>query len=376
MFLLRAISESWMTKYSSAKKYYEKHGNLFVPVGYLDETTLLNNKPVELYIFIQQNRLAYKGKGNVSLSQEKIDLLNAIGMVWDMYEYNWNKNYELCKIFYNTHGHLRIPQNYMYEDVNLGTWIVNQRLAYFDKIGNNLTEEKIAKLNDIEMVWDATNNVWDSNFLLLNEFYNEHGHIDVPNNYMVQNVNLGKWLQNQRVLHKKGRLSNEHYEKLNNFNMIWDKIEYRWEYFYKLAQKYYEEHGDLLVPQHYHVDGSHLGVWISNQRQYYKGNVQNSNLTEERISKLNALGMVWSLSDKPRIENRPPKVNIYDEAWNEKYEIVKDYLKDHDKIKTELVINGIKIGRWYHAQKQAVKGGNKLKLNKERIQKLKDIGIF
>lgn len=355
------ITENWMKKYESAKNYFDKNGDLLVPVGYTDNS-------IELYVFIQQHRTLYK---NNKLAQDKIDLLNEIGMVWDAYEYNWNKNYELCKIFYNTHGHSKIPQNYMFQGVNLGTWMVNQRRAYYGRIRNNLTEEKINKLNEIEMVWDATVNVWDSNYLLLVEFYNEHNHIDVPNNFMVGNVNLGKWVQHQRVLNKKGRLSKEHYEMLDSLGMVWDKIEYRWTYFYNLAKGYYNIYGNLLVPQHYVVNGSYLGVWISNQRQYYKGNVQNSNLTEERIKLLDEIGMVWSLSDKPRIE-KEPQINRYDEIWNRNFELVKEYLKENNRIKTELVINGVKVGRWLQTQRQAVKTN----ISKDRKKKLKEIGIF
>ena len=60
----------------------------------------------------------------------------------------------------------------------------------------------------------------------------------------------------------------------------------------KQAQAYYEEHGNLTLPQSY---GS-LGLWIGTQRQNYK----KQKLTSEQIHDLNAIGMIWD-ADKNQV---------------------------------------------------------------------------
>ena len=54
---------------------------------------------------------------------------------------------------------------------------------------------------------------------------------------------------------------------------------------YRIAQKYYEEHGNLAVSDNF----DSFSNWIFNQRRNYK----NQKLTPEQIHDLNAIGMIW-----------------------------------------------------------------------------------
>ena len=56
---------------------------------------------------------------------------------------------------------------------------------------------------------------------------------------------------------------------------------------YRIAQKYYEDHGNLAVPDKF---GS-LGTWIGTQRTNYKEH----KLAPEKIRDLNAIGMIWDM---------------------------------------------------------------------------------
>ena len=48
------------------------------------------------------------------------------------------------------------------------------------------------------------------------------------------------------------------------------------------------------MPQsHVTADGFKLGPWVATQRQAYKGN--QGGLSAERVSRLEALGMVWDV---------------------------------------------------------------------------------
>ena len=61
---------------------------------------------------------------------------------------------------------------------------------------------------------------------------------------------------------------------------------------YRIAQKYYEDHGNLAVPKTF----VSLGNWIGTQRQNYK----KQKLTPEQIHDLNAIGMIWD-ADKNQV---------------------------------------------------------------------------
>ena len=80
--------------------------------------------------------------------------------------------------------------------------------------------------------------------------------------------------------------------------MVWNIFDAKWEKAYALAAAYYEENGNLNIPRSYvTAAGERLGQWVASQQWAYpKGK-----LTEERIAKLDAIGMRWEKADsKPR----------------------------------------------------------------------------
>jgi len=61
-----------------------------------------------------------------------------------------------------------------------------------------------------------------------------------------------------------------------------------------MAKRYYKEFGHLLLEQDAIYQGDRLGKWIHHQRGYYKS----QQLSEDRIKKLESIGMVWRVRKK------------------------------------------------------------------------------
>ena len=111
-----SISRIWMYKYSLTCEYFKEHGNLLIPRNYSLE---VNGNIVNLGSWLNKQRQYYKEN---KLNNEQISLLNEIGMIWrlnkakesknDELSYNWMKNYELAKKYYEEHDNLLIPQKY------------------------------------------------------------------------------------------------------------------------------------------------------------------------------------------------------------------------------------------------------------------------
>lgn len=104
-----------------------------------------------------------------------------------------------------------------------------------------------------------------------------------------------------------GRLTAEQAAKLEKLGIRWNhRLEAAWEKGFASAQKYRTEHGDLLVPVRYRDKNDFaLGEWIVYNRQRYLG----GNLTQNRIERLEAIGMVWSTSNdlwEPELCHRHP----------------------------------------------------------------------
>lgn len=148
------------------------------------------------------------------------------------------------------------------------------------------------------------------------------------------------------------------------------KQEDLWLKSYYHAKKYYEEHGNLLIPRDYKevLDNGkiiNLGYWINMQRKAYK-NQNNKHITKERIDLLNDIKMVWSINDKDTL-----KFN-----WFYNYSLAKTYYEEHGNLlityNYEVSVNDkiIKLGRWIHYQRTLYKLG---KLSKKRIDLLNKI---
>lgn len=153
--------------------------------------------------------------------------------------------------------------------------------------------------------------------------------------------------------------------------------EYKWDRMYKLAKAYYYYHDNLDIPVSFRTingckyadDGEHLGIWIHNQRNAYKGQ-GTTILTSERILKLEAIDMIWDVDEY---------------RWNKMFDLAQAYhdyygnLNVPSKFKTnngyEYDLAGVNLGTWICTQRVSYKGQGSSKITWEKIRKLESIGI-
>ena len=224
--------------------------------------------------------------------------------------------------------------------------------------------------------------IWIIKYNIASAYYEHNGNLEIPEKFKTLNgyeydengINLGIWIQNQKQLYKKAKLSPEKINLLKKLGMCFETRDNNneWNKNYALVQNYYEHHGNLKIPvkfktlngYEYDENGISLGTWLATQRQSYK----KAKLSPERINLLKKLGM--------RLET----VNYND--WNENYALVQNYYEHHGnleipvKFKTlngyEYDENGINLGIWIQNQKQLYKKAN---LSPERINLLESIGM-
>ena len=251
------------------------------------------------------------------------DLFKILEYVRDRLTMTWMDKYELAKAYYEYHGDLEVPADfktingYDYDEngVALGRWISNQRQAYKNQGINKITEDKIELLKQIGMRFETKNREeeWNKKYELAKAYYEHYGDLEVPVRFKTKNgyeydedgVALGMWISNQRRAYKNqgiNKITEEEIELLKQIGMRFktNKNEEEWNKKYELAKAYYEYHGDLEVPVKFKTtngyerdeNGIALGVWISNQRQAYKGQGYEK-ITEDQIELLNQIGMKW-----------------------------------------------------------------------------------
>lgn len=75
------------------------------------------------------------------------------------------------------------------------------------------------------------------------------------------------------------------------------RVQLTFDEWYAIAEAYYAEHGNLLVPSRYEDAAGHkLGRWIERMRAFYNGNPNiKICVTQANIAQLNKIGMVWRL---------------------------------------------------------------------------------
>ena len=212
--------ENWDKNYYALEEYYKKNGNIDVPFGY--ET----KEGLKLGSWLHNQRKAYKGKDNHRITKDQIQLLNDLGMRWEVQKENWDKNYYALEEYYKKNGNIDIPENYVtQEGVKLGSWLNNQRSAYKGKGKSKITEDQIQLLNDLGIKWEVQKEKWNEFYSALKKYYEEHGNINVPRNYITQKgIKLGTWLNTQRRAYNgksKCKITEDQIQLLNGLNIEW-----------------------------------------------------------------------------------------------------------------------------------------------------------
>ena len=323
------LSHSWDKMYKLAYEYYKEHGDLLIPQSYkiIDNGIVMN-----LGVWINTQRCNYRNK---SLSPKRVALLESINMNWNP-EKDWNKMYKLACEYYHKNGNLLIPIGYFIDlegdKINLGTWISRQRVQYKEK---QLIQERIELLESIGMAWEVDleelyTDRWNKMYEYAEEYYKEHGNLLIPHSFLLitdeEIITLGHWIAYQRAQYKKKQLVQERIELLESIGMVWKvdlekKNNNKWLKKFEYAKKYYEEHGDLLMPRSFILITDHervnLGTWIQAQRDSYR----NQKLSQERIELLESIGMVW------KVKNGLNKKYIDDSEAKEKKDQPKQLVK-------------------------------------------------
>ena len=345
-----ALTATWDMYYASAKQYYKENGNLEVPARYITE------EGYALGSWLNNQKAIRKGTIVGKLTEDQIQKLDSIGMIWDSLDYFWEQNFKLAKEYYLTYGNLDIPTNYKSTDgKHLGNWILRQRQLYKS---NSLTDEQIKKLDSIGMDWmDRVDRIWENGFIEAKNYSEEYGNLSIPKNYRSNtDFPLGIWIQRQRSLYKNNKISEDRIKRLTDIGMNWNPD--NWESRFKLVKQYYEEHGTINISQKEVVQGVWLGKWIVSQKKA----MEEGKLTHEQIEMLKTLPM--------------EEVGRKDNRWWSMYEEAKKYyLKfGHLNIPMDyLTSNGKKLSDWIIRQRRNYKLG---KMPLEHKEKLDEIGFI
>jgi superfamily II DNA or RNA helicase len=230
---------------------------------------------------------------------------------------------------------------------NLGNWVSHQRSKR-----NEISRERVKRLNDLGFVWDAQEEKWKAGFGALMRYREGNGDCLVPAVFKDEaGLNLGSWVNTQRA--RKDTLSHEQLKSLNDLDFVWDPLEEKWEVGYRALKQYREEYGDCLVHQGFKDSaGVNLGKWASHQR------TRKAKLSPERVKRLTDLGFKW---------------NSLEEKWETGFGALQQYKQANGDclVPKNFIDNAdFKLGSWVQNQRT-----NKAKLSPEKVKRLNDLGF-
>ena len=364
------LEAAWEKGFASAQKYRTEHGDLLVPVRYRDKNDFALGE------WIVYNRQRYLS-GN--LSSDRVERLEALGMVWDTGSILWEKSYAAAVQYYLENHTLEIPVKYVTPDgMALGVWLGSQRAAYKEGV---LTDAQIEKLEALEVDWANRNDrKWQTAYEAAVKYHAAHGNLDVPTEYTDEDgILLGKWVSRQRYAwqnpeRSSARVTPERKALLDELGMNWEKTD-SWQHRYELAVEYKKEHGSLAVPAQYRTeDGIWLGSWLSRQKQMLR---EGKKLSAERRAALKELFK----GEKGRRLSAPvpPACSVREQNWLDNYQSAKRYA---EKKGTLLVPagyvdeSGFRLGVWISNLRAARKARpGSFQVTPEHIALLDAIGM-
>jgi len=248
-------------------------------------------------------------------------------------------------------------------DSALCFWVLRQKRLYQK---GKLSEEKIAKLEELQFNWQHGRQEWNVRFLELKRFYRLYGDSFLPN--LNEFKQLYRWVCQQRFQYKllikgyKSTLTTSRVQKLLSIDFcfedsrqqeseLWDK---RW----SELKRYKQVNGNCLV--HYiQAENAMLGKWA--KKQCFLN--ENNKLTADRKMRLEKLEVEWFR-------------NML--SWDERYAQLQNFVRIHKNCLVPNTGACKSLYSWINNQRYQYRlycAGEKSYLTKNRIKLLTDIGI-
>ena len=356
--LEEALSASWDKMYACARAYFEEHGDLDMPTKYK------TSDGYSLGGWLRTQRLVRAGKANGRLTDSQIERLDRIGMRWEsVNDVSWQRHYDACRAYRDEQRDLNVSGDYVANGITLGRWIKSVRnYRRYGIKSNYFTPEREKLLDDLGMVWDQPDYLWNRNYEAAKCYFARFGDLNVPAGHVENGVKLYNWLADLRKKYGAGALTDEQIEQMNALGMRWQsKNDIAWENGFNHAKAYADKFGTADAPLNYVCDdGYKLGVWLSKCREKYtKGT-----LTDYQIKQLESINIVWNKSRK--------------NDWDECFERAQAYYKEHGNLNVppSYVADGVWLNKWLNEQKLILQGKREGKtLTEVQKAKLASIGL-
>lgn len=207
----KRCGDPWQERFKELMQFEMKHRHCLIPYTYPQNQGLARWVKKQRYeykqLLKQREEYQTKGTSNIasSMTMERIQLLSAIGFVWDSHQATWEKMLNELIDFKKQYGHCDVPARYP-PNTALGAWVAHQRVMKQQAERSKqsppaMTLKRIQMLDAIGFIWDSYQATWEKMFRELVAFKQEFGHCEVPSRYSA-NPALATWVARQRGQYK------------------------------------------------------------------------------------------------------------------------------------------------------------------------------
>lgn len=197
--------------------------------------------------------------------------------------HTWDETYLLLKEYKEKTGTCLLPKGYRVDGVDLYEW--SARMRYRLKNASKPDElYKVRLLNNIGFVWNTFDYIWDNSFEAYKKYVQENNTFILPNNCVVDDINIYTWAQKQRLNFARGKLRDDRKAKLKEIDFPFNKKDYNWELKY-VSLKRFIFYRDRLPKTNDTYNKIRIGTWLKYQINNKK------NLSQTKIDKLRYLGV-------------------------------------------------------------------------------------
>ncbi|EOD28097.1 hypothetical protein EMIHUDRAFT_468761 [Emiliania huxleyi CCMP1516] len=127
------LAEQWERMFGLLQAFREREGHANVPYRHVEDGEKLG-----VWLGTQRKRYQARGLSEAerkrryasALSDEEVERLEALGVVWDVLAEQWERMFGLLQAFREREGHANVPSGHVEDGEKLGSWLSTQRKRY------------------------------------------------------------------------------------------------------------------------------------------------------------------------------------------------------------------------------------------------------
>ena len=135
--------DQWERNFALLKQFKEREDHCNVPKSHEEDG-------IRLGVWLNTQR--------TSMKEEKLDesyqqRLEELGVSWDPFADQWERNFALLEQFKEREGHCNVPQSHEEDGIKLGSWLNRLRQVRRGNRDGKLSSEQIERLDEIGIRW-------------------------------------------------------------------------------------------------------------------------------------------------------------------------------------------------------------------------------